>query len=138
VSKKYLPQLADADDFYRKKDPKPLIFCPFARGLGDRAYDEAPDLQHVHKVLGEALLEYNEANPVMDLVLFDDALRHVARIARAISAPGGHALLVGVGGSGKQSLARCAVLVLEGGRWELIRRAGWGLFGTWQCCFFAS
>ena len=65
-----------------------------------------PDYAHLYRVLTEALLEYNETNPVMDLVLFEDAMRHVARIARIVSSPGGHALLVGVGGSGKQSLAR--------------------------------
>lgn len=49
----------------------------------------------------EALKEYNDINAYMGLVLFEDALKHIARLCRIVLPPSGHALLVGVGGSGK-------------------------------------
>lgn len=49
----------------------------------------------------------------MPLVMFLDAVEHVARICRVIRLPLGNALLLGVGGSGRQSLARLAAFVQE-------------------------
>ena len=56
--------------------------------------------------ISQILEEYNMDHVPMNLVLFDDALEHLTRVHRVIRMEKGHALLVGVGGSGKQSLTK--------------------------------
>ena len=71
-------------------------------------YYQITDGKKLSLILTKKLEEYNENNARMDLVLFDQAMEHICRISRIIDTPRGNALLVGVGGSGKQSLSRLA------------------------------
>jgi dynein heavy chain len=87
------------------------IYTTFTATEPDGAYRPIADLAQLSKVLEAKLVEYNESNAMMDLVLFDDAMSHISRIARIISNPAGNAMLIGVGGSGKQSLTKLAAFI---------------------------
>jgi dynein heavy chain len=66
-------------------------------------YEAIPDIENIRKRINAKMEAYNEKFPSkkMNLVIFDDALRHLLRITRILLSPRGNCLLVGVGGSGK-------------------------------------
>ena len=97
-------------DFPEKDNPfvEPIIYNTFMSEF----YSSVDDMVELRRTMKDRLDEYNEMKAQMNLVLFDQAIEHVTRIARIIELPAGHSLLVGVGGSGKQSLARLATFIL--------------------------
>jgi len=76
-----------------------------------RLYEDLGDYESVKDKMEKMLEAYNYEVKPMNLVLFNDALEHLTRIHRIIRFPRGCALLVGYGGSGKQSLTRLATFV---------------------------
>ncbi|RXM98274.1 Dynein heavy chain 12, axonemal [Acipenser ruthenus] len=75
----------------------------------ERLYAEVPSVQQFSTVVEQCLDEYNQTHKTcMNLVIFRYVLEHLSRISRVLKQPGGNALLVGVGGSGRQSLTRLA------------------------------
>uniref|UniRef100_H2Z3M2 Dynein axonemal heavy chain 7 n=1 Tax=Ciona savignyi TaxID=51511 RepID=H2Z3M2_CIOSA len=75
----------------------------------DRLYEEVKSIDEFTNVVQLSLEEYNQTHKAqMDLVVFRYLLEHLSRISRVLKSPGGNALLVGVGGSGRQSLTRLA------------------------------
>ncbi|KAJ3183889.1 Dynein heavy chain 6, axonemal [Geranomyces variabilis] len=91
---------------------KPIMFGDFGkRGVPqeERLYVEMSDMKVMNTLLEEYLEEYNVTNNKdVRLIFFMDAKQHITRINRIIRQPRGNALLVGVGGTGKQSLTRLA------------------------------
>ncbi|XP_076407691.1 dynein axonemal heavy chain 11 isoform X6 [Peromyscus maniculatus bairdii] len=105
---------------------QPLIYCHFASGEEDPRYMPVTDWEGLKAVLREMVDNYNELHSAMHLVLFEDAMRHVCRISRILRTPQGHALLVGVGGSGKQSLSRLAAYICSLEVFQITLTEGYG------------
>jgi dynein heavy chain len=93
---------------------KDLLFGEYMSRDKNRCYSEVESEAKLHMLLSEYLEEYNITySPPMNLVFFDDAMAHVSRICRVMAQPRGSALLVGVGGSGRQSLTRLSSHMMD-------------------------
>ena len=64
--------------------------------------------------------DYNfSSDDKLDLVFFDDAVEQILRICRILRQPRGNAMLIGVGGSGKQSLSKLSSYIMKCERYQI-------------------
>jgi len=98
------------DPFYMVNFLRPDVYDAEGVQVGDapKMYEPGGSLEDIRPIVVEFLNKLNTEFPgkKMELVLFNDALEHLLRVNRLMEMPRGSGLLVGVGGSGKQSLTR--------------------------------
>ena len=85
-----------------------IIFGDYMQDTSERPYVQISDMKQLVERIEQYLEDYNLEMKPMRLVMFLDACDHVSRICRILRQPQGNALLLGVGGSGRQSLAKLA------------------------------
>lgn len=92
-----------------------LFFGNYAKPESEaRAYDEIKDLTALQEVMESYLTEYNNCSKApMSLVMFKFAIEHVSRICRVLKQDNGHLLLVGIGGSGRQSTTKLGTYITD-------------------------
>lgn len=82
-----------------------MLFGDFEDGGVEKRYLKLSPPNELNAVLQQHLELYNTENSKMNLVFFDDCIQHLSRVARILKQDRGNAMLVGVGGSGRRSMA---------------------------------
>lgn len=92
-----------------------LFFGDYSNPNSDiKAYDEITDLHALQEVMEFYMDEYNSCiKPRMSLVMFKFAIEHISRICRVLKQNNGHLLLVGIGGSGRQSATKLGTFISD-------------------------
>ncbi|KAH8862796.1 Dynein heavy chain 3, axonemal [Schistosoma japonicum] len=94
------------------EDVRNLLFGNYMQDGG--CYDEVTDYHLLTNRMEAYLNDFNALSKTpMNLVMFKFAIEHISRVVRVLLQDNGHALLVGVGGSGRQSATRLATHIAE-------------------------
>lgn len=107
----------------------PLVKDVYAAApMDDEHYDKV-DFEAFESVLNERLEQFNVQEPTnpLDIVLFPAACHILARLLRVLRQPASSVLLVGNGGSGRHSLARLAVSILNMELFQITCGSNYGL-----------
>lgn len=90
-----------------------LFFGDYLKPESDqKIYDEIIDLRGLTVVMEYYLDEFNSVSKApMSLVMFKFAIEHISRICRVLKQKKGHLLLVGIGGSGRQSATKLSTFM---------------------------
>ncbi|CAG9136919.1 unnamed protein product [Plutella xylostella] len=104
----------------------PLLFGDYRNALDEeetRYYEDLLDYEAVYFLFQEILDEYIERlGKKISIVLFEDCLEHLTRATRLLRMRRAHAMLVGVGGGGKKSIARLAAFAAGSSRQFVVPR----------------
>ena len=99
------------------KTGPPIYFSELQKGpIPDRPYDYVQDLNVLNKRLNEFLSIYNSKNKTnpLNIVFFDYFIAHLIRVCRILRQPRGNMVLIGHGGSGKQTVCQLSSFIMTG------------------------
>ncbi|XP_067125606.1 dynein axonemal heavy chain 7-like isoform X2 [Centruroides vittatus] len=98
-----------------ENDIRSLMYCDFGDTKSDtKHYSRVQDINTLQNIIENFMENYNSLNKKpMNIVLFKFVIEHLCRIARILIQPPSHALLVGMGGTGRQVLTRLATHIEE-------------------------
>jgi dynein heavy chain len=92
---------------FRVRSRETKIYFSNILKLDTKEYEQLPDLKKVVNVLNEIQEDHNASSDTkLNLIFFNEAVENILKIHRILTMARGNALLIGVSGSGKQSLTK--------------------------------